>query len=269
MSLGENNRLVHDVINHVLMKGEKGLIMSADFEAALDSISWNFVKKVLGQYAFGPNFQNLIRTLYFNSENFSRIMLNGYLGDKIYLKNGIRQGDPASGYLFNLAVNILAQQIKSSPLLTGIRVAENVEIRITQYADDTVLFLENSSGFLEGALQELQTFSNASGLRMNIEKTSCMQIGAPNQQHIVNNYRLKWVSQMKILGIVFTNKNDNLAQNNFEPKVLTIKREIAQWRRRNLTPLGRITVIKSLLIAKLVHLFSFGLHSCQQCDVKP
>ena len=35
-----------------------------------------------------------------------------------------------------------------------------------------------------------------------------------------------------------------------------IEKEIGQWRRRFLTPIGKITVIKSLLISKLVHLFT-------------
>ena len=86
--------------------------MSADFEAAFNSLSWDFMSRVLEQYNFGPQFRNMINMLYLNPNNFSRIMLNGHLGEKIYLRSGIRQGDPASGYLFNFAVNVLAGQIK-------------------------------------------------------------------------------------------------------------------------------------------------------------
>ena len=140
--IGKNTRLVFDIINNLLTNDGSGLIMSADFEAAFDSLSWCFVSKVLEKYNFGPQLRKLIDMLYLNSDNFSRIMLNGYLGDKIHVNCGIRQGDPASGYLFNLAVNTLAQQIKRSKLLTGIRLSPNNEVRISQYADDTVLFLK-------------------------------------------------------------------------------------------------------------------------------
>ena len=98
--IGENTRLVYDIIHHLIERKGTGLIMSADFESAFDSLSWEFVSKALHQYGFGPNFQELISLLYLNSQNFSRIMLNGHLGEKISLKCGIRQGDPASGYLF-------------------------------------------------------------------------------------------------------------------------------------------------------------------------
>ena len=117
-----------------------------------------------------------------NPENFSRIKLNGHLGEKIHLKRGIRQGDPVSGYLFNLAVNTLANQIKKSVLLSGIQLSGNQEVRLSQYADDTVLFLKNTPDCLKGSLQELKTFSEFSGLNLNIEKTSCLHIGDPEQQ---------------------------------------------------------------------------------------
>ena len=61
---------------------------------------------------------------------------------------------------------------------------------------------------------------------------------------------------MKILGITFTNDNYNITHVNFDPKLLQIEKKITQWRKRNLTLLGRITVIKSLLISKFVHLFT-------------
>ena len=265
--IGENTRLVYDVIEHLLARQKTSLIMSADFEAAFDSISWEFVRKALNHYGFGPYFKDMINTLYLNPNNFSRIIINGHLGDKIHLKCGIRQGDPASGYLFNLAVNILAQQIKRSDRITGIRLSESNEVKISQYADDTLLFLNNTSGCLQGALEELKTFSEASGLHLNIEKTACMEIGSPIQQERENSHGVKWVNKMKILGITFTNNNENITKVNFEPKVLQLEKEIAQWRRRHLTPIGRITVIKSLLVSKFVHLFT-ALPNPTQAELK-
>ena len=64
------------------------------------------------------------------------------------------------------------------------------------------------------------------------------------------------VDSMKILGIRFINNNKNIIKINLEPKTSQLEKEIAQWRRRNISPIGRITVIKSLLISKLVHIFT-------------
>ena len=42
---------------------------------------------------------------------------------------------------------------------------------------------------------------------------------------------------------------------NFSDKLSNIKTKINYWKRRNLTRLGKITVIKSLLLSSLNHLF--------------
>ena len=42
---------------------------------------------------------------------------------------------------------------------------------------------------------------------------------------------------------------------NFTDKIANIKTKINYWNRRSLTPIGRITVIKSLLLSSLNHLF--------------
>ena len=97
-------------------------------------------------------------------------MLNGFLGKKIHLLRGIRQGDPASGYLFNLAVSLLTEQINASNNLTGIQIDDSHEIRISQYADDTILFLDGSTKSIAGSMQELNEFGCRSGLNINFEK---------------------------------------------------------------------------------------------------
>ncbi len=42
---------------------------------------------------------------------------------------------------------------------------------------------------------------------------------------------------------------------NFNPKLLKLQNSVNHWKRRQLTPLGRITVIKTLLVPTLNHLF--------------
>ena len=260
--IGENTRLVYDVINSLSENEQSGLIVSADFESAFDSLSWDFVERVFTCCNFGTDFIQTLKTSYLNEANFSRIMLNGHLGDKIFLKCGIRQGDPASGYIFNMAVNVLASQIKQSHILTGIRISNTDEVRISQYADDTVLFLKDDVRSIQGALTELETFSKNSGLYLNVQKTACMSIGARTSQN-TENVRCKVVQEMKILGITFSNNIKGITEANLEPKINQITKEIAQWRRRNITPLGRITVIKSLLLSKLIHILTVLPHPAQ------
>ena len=181
--IGENTRLVYDLIHKTNANNESGLILAADFEAAFESVSWSFLDKILKSYNFGLQFKNMIRLLYLNSENFSRIILDGFLGDKIHMQRGIRQGDPISGYLFNLVVEPLANQLVQSSQIRGIEGADKKEIRVSQYADDLIVFLKDSK-HIDGAIAEIQTFSTMSGLKLNLNKTKCLKIGKnENQMH--------------------------------------------------------------------------------------
>ena len=256
--IGENSRLVYDVISHINETDQSGVIMAADFEAAFETVSWPFVREVLKELNFGNNFIELLNVMYFSKQNFSRILMNGFLGEKIYMNRGIRQGDPVSGHLFNIAVLILEKQITNSNKLTGIKLGENTEVRISQYADDTILFLDSSERSLIGATEELSEFSVLSGLRLNWEKTCCLALGSRIPQQLTNNVlvnRLNWVNEIKILGIYFKSNVTNITDSNLERKLVQLENEIVQWKRRHITPLGKITVIKSLLLSKLVHIF--------------
>ena len=51
----------------------------------------------------------------------------------------------------------------------------NVEFRISQYADDTFIILESS---LTQTMSELERFSRISGLHVDIEKTQLVWIGS-------------------------------------------------------------------------------------------
>ncbi len=80
---------------------------------------------------------------------------------------GVRQGCPVSPYLFLIAVHFLNLYVRRSNI-NGVTIG-NVELIISQLADDTALFLKDSSQ-VSVALNILQVFTKASGLNLNIDK---------------------------------------------------------------------------------------------------
>ena len=56
------------------------------------------------------------------------------------------------------------------------------------------------------------------------------------------------------LGVEFTVDLKNIADININKKLTSMTNLINQWSKRDLTPLGRITVLKTLIISKIVHL---------------
>ena len=253
-SIVENSRLVYDVIQKVNDEERTGYIMAADFEAAFESISWDFLLKTLDCCNFGPNFRYLLQLAYLNRSNFARILIDGFLGENVYMQRGIRQGDPASGYLFNLAVEPLANLIKQCKEIRGITLCSEVEVRLSQYADDLILFL-NEPEAITRAIVEIEKFSSVSGLKLNIDKTKCLPIGNHLNRSQGNLPRLQYVDELKILGISYGPSNESIFRTNLMHRLPLVEKEISQWKRRHITLIGKVTVVKSLLISQLVHLF--------------
>ena len=262
--IGENSRLVYDVIEHLNSRSRSGIITAIDFEAAFDTVSWEFLLDALEEYNFGPYCRKLINVLYLNPELNSRILLDGYLGSKIYMERGIRQGDPISGYLFNLTVEPLANQLKSSTLIKGISLSRQIEVRVSQYADDLVVFSSPEPSSISGVLVELDKFTKVSGLKTNLEKTKCLPIGNNVNLPEISDLGIKIVSELRILGIVFNKSNRNLTSSNVAAIIPNIVKVVAQWRRRNLTLAGKVTIVKSLLISKLVHILTALPNPCKE-----
>ena len=230
--------------------------MAVDFESAFDTVSWTFLLEALDYYNFGFCWKHIIKTFYLNDHNFSRILLDGYLGPKINMNRGIRQGDPASGYLFNLVMEPLANQLIHSAHIKGIQLMPNFEVRVSQYADDLIVFSSPNEGSIKGVLHELKEFQKVGGLQVNVEKTKCLLVGRLVTMESFNSLGLTFVDELKILCIRFNRDNNQITSYNLAPLLPILTVEAAQWRRRNLSLMGKITVIKSLLLSKLVHILT-------------
>ena len=166
--IGENIRLVYDVLFETKKQEIPGLLLSIDFQQAFDSISWKFIHKVLNYFNFGPSIQRWVKLFQTGVE--SCILQNGFMSDFFLLKRGCRQGDPISPYIFILCVDVLGMMIRKSKDIKGIKI-NNMEFKLSQYADDTQMFLDGSETSLKQALVILQKFYQMSGLNVNLDKT--------------------------------------------------------------------------------------------------
>ena len=100
-------------------------------------------------------------------------------------------------------------------------------------------------------MEGLKEFSKVSGLRVNIGKTKCLPVGNQVNTSPLKDLCLTIVNELKILGIIFNRTNEDISSNNVAAILPSITKEIAQWRRRHSTLIGKITVVKSLLTSKL------------------
>ena len=59
--------------------------------------------------------------------------------------------------------------------------------------------------------------------------------------------------KFKILGIWFTNDLKECEVLNFSEKFFEIRALYKVWLKRQITPLGRVAVLKSLILSKIIH----------------
>lgn len=190
------------------------------------------------------------------NQSESCVIQNGHVSESFKLGRGCRQGDPLSPYLFLLCGEILAIMIRNNDKIRGIQIKDNI-YKISQYADDTTLYLDGKESSLREVLDALNEFHLLSGLKMNIEKTKLIWFGALENSNMVlcREVNFEWgAKEFSSLGVNFAVNVEYIWNLNTDKKMLEIQRLLTRWKGRDLSIIGKITIIKSLALSKLVHL---------------
>lgn len=62
--IGENTRLIYDIMNFTEEINIPGLLLIIDFEKAFDTISWDFIQRVLQFFNFGESIRHWLKVFY-------------------------------------------------------------------------------------------------------------------------------------------------------------------------------------------------------------
>ena len=157
--------------------------------------------------------------------------------------------------LFVLGIEILALAIIQNSKIQGIAVGSRV-IKITQYADDATVFLRNQESM--NVLLELpEKFERCSQLKIN--PRSQKLYGSENGR--IEQIPLSTLSGQRNLsfvfrGVHFSNRKRTCDKLNFYDKLDALENTLNNWKRRKLTLLGKINVVKSLGLSKLIFIAS-------------
>jgi len=178
----------HEVIHDIHKNKQSGVILKLDYEKAYDRVSWVFLEDMLVSRGFGPTWRRWIITatqggsicVRINDENSS------------YFKpgKGLRQGDPLSTLLFNLVADIFTRMLIKAArnnLVSGLmpQVIEGGIVSL-QYADDTLLFLEDNIGKANNLKWLLLCYEQMTGMKINYDKSDLLTIGVDEER--VNDF---------------------------------------------------------------------------------
>ena len=186
-------------------------------------------------------------------------MLNGVPGRWINCKNGLRQGDPLSPYLFLSVAELLRCLIVDDSGEGRLRhpLADYLPCRIIQYADDTLIILPADPLQVARLRSVLDTFSRATGLEINFHKSTFVPIHVPPSRatHLASILECSISAfPQNYLGLPLS--DHKLPASALEFLATKITKQIPGWR-TSLIPIGgRLTLSTAVLSALPLHAMS-------------
>ena len=157
--------------------------------------------------------------------------------------------------------------IRKNSSIKGLDICGHL-FNIIAYADDATILCRDLDS-IKQLKATFDKFSKYSGLLLNSSKTEICGIGVKRGVDValcgMKSVNLL-TDSVKILGIYFSYNEELLKEKNFISVIKKIERVLGVWRMRNLTLVGKITVLKSLMFSKIV--FVSYLSNIPQCIVK-
>jgi exonuclease III len=231
----------------------EGAIVALDQEKAYDKIAHDYLWATMKHFNLPEHFINTVRHLYTGAETV--VMINGVQSSRFRVTRGVRQGDPLSCLLFNIAIEPLACLIRGSSL-KGLEIPEYAgKTIVSLFADDTTVYLSSQDSFetLQGILAKWCLGSRA---RFNVGKTEIIPVGGTQYRETVLEERRLNESQnriepnihiaadkepVRLLGAWIGN---DVPENTQWPAVLEkIEAKLAQWEKGRPSMEGRRHIV--------------------------
>ena len=150
----------------------------------------------------------------------------------------------------------MLQKVRDDSTIEGINIG-NTCIKVSAYADDTLFVLDGASSPLRNTIHCLDDFHAVSGLKLNRRKTQAVWIGklAGRQEGICPELNLEWkLDSVEYLGVTIALDRRDTIELNSSTKIDRLKKQLNPWLSYDLTPFGKVHVLKSEALSQLVYL---------------
>jgi hypothetical protein len=250
----------HETIHELHHRKLDGILLKIDFEKAYDKVNWGFLQQTMRMKGFDPKWCRWVHE--FIRRGSVGIRVNDDIGHCFQTKKGPRQGDPLSPILFNIIADMLAiviQRAKEDGQVDGL-ILHLVDggVSILQYADDTIIFMENN---LEKALNMkliLYFFEQLLGLKINFHKSELYCFG--QAKDLEESYKELFGYEsgsfpLKYLGILIHFRR--LKNGEWKPVEDRFETKLSSWIGKLLSYGDMLILINSVLTSLSMFMLSF------------
>jgi hypothetical protein len=244
------------VLREEKFRKNQGVVLKIDFEKAYDKVNWRFLFDCCKQKGFSSNWLTWIKKVV--AGGTLSVKVNDTVGPYFTSHKGVRQGDPFAPFLFNMAANSLGKMVQlaqSNGLITGL--ADNLVtngIAILQYADDTILLIQDVAQQAVNLKLLLYIFEAMSGLKINFEKSEVLMILEDDDKQnfyaeLFNCQRGSW--PIKYLGTPVCARRTSVSEMKFLGE--KTKKKMSGWIGNSMSIGGRLIKIDACLSSTAVY----------------
>ncbi|KAF0880218.1 LORF2 protein, partial [Crocuta crocuta] len=169
-----------------------------------------------------------------------------------------RQGCPLSPLLFNIVLEVLASAIRQQKEIKGIRIGKE-EVKLSLFADDMILYIENPTDSTRSLLELIQEFSQVAGYKTNVQKSvAFLYTSNEATEREIKKLIPFTIAQktIKYLGINLTKDTRDLYDENYRKLMKEIEEDTKKWKNIPCSWIGRINIVKMSLLPKAIYTFN-------------
>ena len=241
---------LHEILHDIRIKIKDGLVLKLDFEKAYDKLNWDFLFECLKQRGFSAKWSEWIKLVM--SSGTVSVKINNTSGSYFKSGRGVRQGDPLSPFMFNIAADTLAKMIslaQRNKLIKGL-VPDYIEngVAIIQYEDDTILCIQDNREQASHLKLLLYLYESMSGLKINFSKSEVIMVSQDDAKNLEFSNMFscaigKW--PIKYLEVPVAGSKLHVAD--WIPIIEKLLKRLDGWKGSSLSMGGRLVLINSCL----------------------
>ena len=190
-------------------------------------------------------------------KNYTKIILNGKKLRTFPLSSGTTQGCPLSPLLFNTVLEVLASAIIQQKEIKGIQISKE-EVKLSLFADDMILYVENPKYSIPKLLELIQEFSKVAGYKTNAQKSVAFLYTNKTEEREIKESILFTTAPKTIryLGINLTKESKNPYSENYKVLMKEIEEDTKKWKNVPCSWIGRTNIVKMSMLPKAIYTFN-------------